>query len=223
MNFKINALIITLSFFLYPFLTHSQRICYSDQNGHPISEQECKDQIVKEKLGWGYVKTDTAIVYQLSATTKQGKLPLDFVKKIRSALEKYSSGNIDSNSLLVIKYYTGIEHLLHPAFKTMKKDANHSITWAKYLQDLGNLKCYYIYSSALSSDNSYRGLYNNFRDELNIFDQFFALQYPSFSDIFIRPDGRYYIFYGVSVNEGTFNRNTVLKKMLNVDFDEAKL
>lgn len=217
MNFKINALIITLSFFLYPFLTHSQKICYLDRNGHPISEQECNNQIEKEKLGWGYVKTDTGIVYQLSATTKQGKLPLNFVKKIRSALEKYSSKNIDSNSLLVIRYYTGIEHLIRPGFKVMKADDHHSRDWAKQMQRMGNVKYYNIYSYSLSPDSSYIGLYNNFRDEFNIFDQFFELQYPLFNDICIRPDGSYYIFYGVTMNDNLNNFSKVLKKMLRGD------
>ena len=55
---------------------------------------------------------------------------------------------------------------------------------------------------------------NNYRDSDNIIGKHIALQYPLFTDIIVKPDGRYFISYGVTVNR--VNSLKVLKALVKL-------
>ena len=215
---KVSTILVAVGLLclLRPTLLCAQKMYYIDQNQKSVSVSEFNQSVLKNKVGWGYDKTDTATFVRLSLSYAQGKLPISYVSQIRKLLETYSTSKIDTNSLLIVSYYTGIEHKIRKGYPLMTKDDHHLKAHDQFLKKLGNIRYFNIYDKKLHPDSVYKAFYHNFRDSEGFFAKFFDLQYPLINDIIIRPDGRYLIAYGITVNE--INRYKIIKEMLKPNY-----
>lgn len=209
------TLLIFICFFSFLTTTLAQKTYYLGINNEHLSIQEFNKAVVANNAGWAYERTDTALLVRIAPVFYQGKLPSIFVTQMRTALERYSKIKIDSSAILYVTYSTGIEHRLRKSFRLLKKVDHHQIGHFKELKKIANIAFFNIYKSDLPVDSVYTNLMNNYRDSENIFVKYFELQYPLFSDIMVRPDGRYFILYGVTVNR--INAYDSLKALVKID------
>lgn len=193
----------------------AQNTYYLNQENAPVSLANFNKLVTENNCGWAYQKTDTAIFIRLSKNYYQGKLPSSYLKQIRTTLESYSSKGLDSNSLFFISYYTGIEHKIIPGYRYLKPNDHHLKTHDIYIKSLGNVKYFNIYSKDLHPDSAYT-FYNNYQDKEDVFSKFFELQYPLISSIIIRPDGKYVVLFGITVN--AIDEFKVIKEMLKPSY-----
>jgi hypothetical protein len=208
--------ILTLIACCLAFNAKAQKTYYITQNEQKVSLKEFNVLVDKSKDGWAYLKTDTATFVKLAPTYTQGQLSKFFLDEIRSTLQEDVKEKIDTNAILMITYATGIEHNLRPGFRLQKKVDHHQLDYVKYLKTLGNIAYFNVYDSNLHPDSIYTCLYRNLRDKKKIFTKFFDFQYPLFSNIIIRTDGKYFVANGVTVN--TIDINKVIKEMVKKDF-----
>lgn len=179
----------------------AQNKYFRDLNEQNIGEEQFYEKIKSNSLGWGYVKIDTAVIVEISQKFREAKLPLSVVKQIRNSLEDYSKQQIDSSSLLIISYFSGIEHL---ECKCLLNDSlfikKTQLELAYKINKIKGSKLFTLLDKKFNQNVKYQGLINPYRDENNILGHFFKLQYPLASYLIIRSDGKYLAVFGTIPN-----------------------